>query len=200
MACAPPATETALLSATLVNQLKGTVSGGMPQADLEFLVPSLSLPGAGASALRCDLCLRGARQFPATLPTKNVTIFIPVKVLCDPEMLTHEIQGSEAANPRCPEAGLLAPWFFRAFLRELSPFTKTLQVRASAWSWGERVGSQQEAWFPSSQVSAVGLCVGDSHPRVSHIGQGSTRRRGIETNAWFQGEGTCAPPCSSLSQ
>lgn len=80
----------------------------------------------------------------------------------------------------------------RAFLRELSPLAKTLQVRASAWSWGDRDGSEQEAWFPSSQVSTAGLCVGDGHPRASHIGQGSTARRIIETNTWFQGEGTWA--------
>lgn len=84
-----------------------------------------------------------------------------------------------------------------AFLRKLSPFTKKLQVRASSWSWGEHGGSEQEAWFSSSQVSAVGLCVGDNLPRVSLTGQGGTERRGIETNTWFQGEGTWAPPCSS---
>lgn len=106
-------------------------------------------------------------------------------------------QGSEAANPRCSEAGLLAPWFLKlaAWSQGFPPRAVTiqmLQVRASAWSWGDRDGSEQEAWFPSSHVSTAGLCIGDSHPRVSHIGQGSTACRVIETNTRFQGEGTWA--------
>lgn len=106
-------------------------------------------------------------------------------------------QGSEAANLRCSEAGLLAPWFLKlaAWSQGFPPRAvtiQTLQVRASTWSWGDHDGFEQEAWFPSSQVSTAGLCIGDGHPRVSHIGQGSTTCRVIETNTWFQGEGTWA--------